>query len=76
MNTTPDSPDSDPLPQPPRPPSIPVKRKPHELGPMEEGTGIGASIASLLKSPGTILYELTNGRRAGWLAVSLCLITI
>jgi hypothetical protein len=73
MNTASDEPDSQPRPS---GPSIPLKRKPHELVPMDAGTGIGSSIASLLKSPGSILYELTNGPRAGWLGASLCVITI
>ena len=44
--------------------------------PMEGGTGMGASISSLLKSPGSILYELTSGTRAGGVAVSLWVITV
>lgn len=92
MNTTPEDPDpnqpqqtrppapqqgipSSPWPQPPHS-SIPVKRKPHELCPMEAGAGLGSAISSLLKSPGSILYELTGGGRAGRVAVSLWVITV
>ncbi len=73
MNTPSENPAPDPL---PRPPVIPVKRQPHDLGPMEGGTGLGASIASLLKSPGGILYELTNGERTSSLRLSLWAITV
>lgn len=73
MNQTPDS--ANPAPPPP-PAPIPTKRKPHEMAPMEGGTGMGASIASLLKSPGSILFELTNGGRTGRLAVSLWIVTM
>jgi len=43
---------------------------------MEAGTGMGAAIASLLKSPGNILYELTSGQRTGKLAISLWIVTM
>lgn len=82
MNTTPDTPEPAPQqqaqPPVPPPPSPPVsgKRKPHELGPMETGTGMGSSIASLLKSPGSILYELTRGERPGRVGISLWIITV
>jgi hypothetical protein len=68
-------PASPPPPQVPRA-SIPVKRKPHEMVPMEQGIGVGPAISSLLKSPGSILYELTSGRRAGRVAISLWVITV
>jgi|GEM_PF-4424884 len=68
-------PSSPPPPQAPRA-SIPVKRKPHEMVPMEPGTGMGPAISSLLKSPGSILYELTSGARPGRVAVSLWVITV
>jgi hypothetical protein len=67
MNTTPETPPA---------PAIPVKRKPHEMSPMEGGTGMGAAIAALLKAPGSILYELTSGHRPARLSVSLTVITI
>ena len=78
MNETPNTPD---WPQPPTPPqaprsTIPVKRKPHELLPMEGGPGFGNAVASLLKSPGSILYELISGARPGRVALSLASITI
>lgn len=68
MNTTPENP----VP----PPPIPTKKEPHELTPMETGGGMGAAIASLLKSPGSILFELTCGNRAGKVSLSLWIITV
>jgi len=43
---------------------------------MEGGPGVGNSIASLLKSPGSILYELINGERPGRIGFSLALVTV
>ena len=75
MNQTPEPPAPPPLPaNPPRP--VPSRRKPDELIPMEEGTGMGSAIASLLKAPGSILYELMTGTRAAKLNISLLLLTL
>jgi hypothetical protein len=79
MNETPEPPAPFPLQPPPQPlPSRPVpsRRKPEELVPMEDGTGVGATIASLLKAPGSILYELMAGGRAVKLNISLLLLTL
>ena len=82
MNETPDTPD---LPQsaslpgqpPPLPlPVIPMKRKPHDMTPMEGGPGLGNSIAALLKSPGSILYELISGARPGRIGINLAIVTV
>lgn len=72
MNTTPDTPE---YPQAPRA-TIPMKRKPHDMTPMDGGPGVGNSIASLLKSPGSILYELINGASPGRIGFSLALVTV
>jgi hypothetical protein len=82
MNTTPDNNEDSaapprPCPAPATPQaSIPQKRKPGELVPMEGGPGVGHSLAALLKSPGSILYELTNGPHPGRLALSLWAVTV
>ncbi len=78
MNETPDNPDWPQLPPAPTPPraSIPQKRKPHDMTPMDGGPGVGNSIASLLKSPGSILYELINGASPGRIGFSLLLVTV
>ena len=79
MNETPDNPawpQPPPVPQQPPRASIPMQRKPHDMTPMEGGPGVGNSIASLLKSPGSILYELINGERPGRIGFSLALVTI
>ena len=79
MNETPHTPEwpqPPPVPQPQPRANIPTKRKPHELLPMEGGPGVGNSIASLLKSPGSILYELINGERPGRIGFSLALVTV
>jgi hypothetical protein len=78
MNETPETPA---WPEPPPGPSvprasIPMKRKPHDMTPMEGGPGMGNSIASLLKSPGSILYELIDGERPGRIGLSLALVTV
>jgi len=83
MNETPDTPE---WPQPPQvpglpvpplpPPNIPRKRKPHDMTPMEGGPGLGNAIASLLKSPGSILYELINGTRPGFVGINLAIVTV
>ena len=77
MNETPSTPE---WPQPPiQPqarPAIPKQRKPHELLPMEGGPGVSNAIAALLKSPGSILYELISGQRPGRIALSLASITV
>ena len=78
MNETPTTPEWPQSPQPhPQPrPAIPVKRKPHELLPMDGGPGVSNAVAALLKSPGSILYELISGQRPGRIALSLAFITV
>src|SRR5262245_14490594 len=81
MNETPNTPDWPQLPQAPGQPAapqpnIPRKRKPHDMTPMEGGPGLGNSIASLLKSPGSILYELINGAKPGRVGVYLAIVTV
>ena len=75
MNTTPETPEYPSPPQQPRA-TVPVRRRPNELVPMEGGPGMGNALASLLKSPGSILYELTSGAQPGRVAVSLWIITV
>jgi hypothetical protein len=81
MNETPEIPDWPHVPQPsgqapPPRPNIPVKRKPHDMTPMEGGPGLGNSIAALLKSPGSILYELISGARPGRVGLNLAIVTV
>ena len=40
------------------------------------GPGPGSTIAALLKSPGSILYELTSGARPGTVCASLAIVTV
>ncbi len=79
MNETPSTPEwpQPPIqPQPQARPAIPQRRKPHELLPMEGGPGVSNAVAALLKSPGSILYELISGQRPGRIALSLASITV
>jgi hypothetical protein len=55
---------------------LPRGRHFHTLLPMPGGTGTGSTIAALLKSPGSILYELTRGTASGRVCANLMLITL
>ncbi len=79
MNETPNTPEWPPppsLPQTQPRPAAQEPRKPHDLVPMDGGPAMSGAIAALLKSPGSILYELVRGQRPGRIALSLALITM
>ena len=80
MNQTPDTPEIPNAPYtPPQEPQrhvIPMRRSPDEISPMEGGTGLGCSIAALLKSPGSILYELISGKSPGRMGLNLAVVTV